>query len=501
MPFSDARRRERGATMLLLTTMLTMMLIPLVGLAIDGTMCYIVQARLSAAADGAALGAGRLLGTTANTQQIAGEFLRANFPHQYWGANNLQTNIVATNNFSSHTITVNATVDVPLLFMRIFGYNYATAAAGAIATRRDTRVELVLDRSNSMSPNIGALRVAAASFVNKFTAGVDELGVVMYGGSAFVAYPPTKSLSATGPNTNFKNTPGAGQENALTMINSMASGSNTGTAEGLYLAWQELKAAHALDNDPTRLNAIVLFTDGVPNGFSAYFNDPAGTSIKASSNCTYKTSTGPSRDMRAWMGATCQLGSPGCNGIQFFNPTKSKGVGIFVPITRDTSHTAKWWTSNTNDLVNLSGTPVNGCTHLDDTDLGDLSRIPPKDLYGISTNGTDYTESLLYNTFNVHYDNTKPSNGYHVALASWNAVDNVAKAILADNTLRIAIYCIVYTGNGGVDAALLKRVANTLDSGAHNNNWETGMYVSADDNVALQNAFNTVASEILRLAK
>src|SRR5262245_1572698 len=144
MPLSVARRCQRGATMLLLTTMLTMLLIPLVGLAIDGTMCYIVQARLSAAADGAALGAGRLLGTTANTQQIAGEFLRANFPNKYWGAQNLQTNIVATNNFSTHTITVNATVEVPLLFMRIFGYNYATASVGAIATRRDTRVELVL---------------------------------------------------------------------------------------------------------------------------------------------------------------------------------------------------------------------------------------------------------------------------------------------------------------------------------------------------------------------
>ena len=41
-------------------------------------MLYIVQAKLSAAVDGAALGAGRLLGTQANPQEIAGEFLRAN---------------------------------------------------------------------------------------------------------------------------------------------------------------------------------------------------------------------------------------------------------------------------------------------------------------------------------------------------------------------------------------------------------------------------------------
>ena len=262
-----------------------------------------------------------------------------------------------------------------------------------------------------------------------------------------------------------------------------------------------MKTARALDNDPTRLNAIVLFTDGVPNGFSAYFNDPAGTSIKSTSSCTYKTSTAPARDMKAWMASTCTSGSAACAGLQFFDPAKSKGVGIFVPITRDTTRTAKQWTSYTNDLVNLTGTPVSGCTQLSGTNLGDLSRIPPKDLYGISTSGTDWDKSLLFDLYNTPYDSTKPLNGYHVALASWNAVDNMAKAILADNTMKIAIYCIGYTGNGGVDAALLKRVANTLDSGSHNSNWQTGIYVSAGDSTALQNAFNTVASEILRLAK
>ena len=79
-------------------------------------------------------------------------------------------------------------------------------------------------------------------------------------------------------------------------------------------------------------------------------------------------------------------------------------------------------------------------------------------------------------------------------------MDNVAKRILADTSISIAIYCIGYTGNGGVDSALLKRVANTLDSGAHNATWQSGMYVSAGDSAALQSAFNTVASEILRLA-
>src|SRR5262249_50183272 len=152
-------------------------------------------------------------------------------------------------------------------------------------------------------------------------------------------------------------------------------------------------------------------------------------------------------------------------------------------------------------LINITGTPVSGCSHLNDTDLADLSKIPAKDMYGTLTSGTAWNNSLLYTTYGVNYDSTKPSNGYHVGLASWNLVDNVAKSILADTTMSIAIYCIGYTGNGGVDSKLLKRAANTLDSGAHNINWQTGLYVPANDSVALQNAFNTVASEILRLAK
>src|ERR1035438_10153624 len=86
-------RRRRGSTLVLFTLMMPFLLIPLVGLGIDATMLYIVQAKLSAATDGAALGAGRLLGTLANPAEIAGDFLNVNFPTNhpagFWGAYNL----------------------------------------------------------------------------------------------------------------------------------------------------------------------------------------------------------------------------------------------------------------------------------------------------------------------------------------------------------------------------------------------------------------------------
>ena len=66
-PGIKSKNRRRGATIVLLMAMLPLLLIPLVGLAVDGCRLYIVQSKLSAAVDGAVLGAGRLLGTNANT--------------------------------------------------------------------------------------------------------------------------------------------------------------------------------------------------------------------------------------------------------------------------------------------------------------------------------------------------------------------------------------------------------------------------------------------------
>src|SRR2546421_12254615 len=86
-----SRSGRRGSTLMLFTVMLPTMLIPLVGLGIDVTMCYIVQAKLGAAVDGAALGAGRLLGTAAVPAEIGHEFLQANFRANrttpgFWGS-------------------------------------------------------------------------------------------------------------------------------------------------------------------------------------------------------------------------------------------------------------------------------------------------------------------------------------------------------------------------------------------------------------------------------
>jgi Flp pilus assembly protein TadG len=117
---SCSRLHRRGSALILFTLALPTLILPLAGLAIDLTMLYIVQAKLSAAVDGAALGAGRLLGTGANTETVAKQFVDANFPDKYWGSSNLVKTVQYTQSFTTHKITVSAKVDVPLLFLRVF---------------------------------------------------------------------------------------------------------------------------------------------------------------------------------------------------------------------------------------------------------------------------------------------------------------------------------------------------------------------------------------------
>ena len=52
--------------MLPMTALILIMAVPLIGLAIDGTLLYIVKARLQGAVDGAALAAARALARGAN---------------------------------------------------------------------------------------------------------------------------------------------------------------------------------------------------------------------------------------------------------------------------------------------------------------------------------------------------------------------------------------------------------------------------------------------------
>jgi hypothetical protein len=171
--------------------------------------------------------------------------------------------------------------------------------------------------------------------------------------------------------------------------------------------------------------------------------------------------------------------------------------------------------ARTNDYtykINPS-TPISGCNNLnnaqDGSDLKDLTKIPPYDLYGTSTvnqtNANDYQQSWLYSQYSTTYNptgSTSAQNGYQLAIAGWNLVDNTGLKIRSQSAMSsIYIYTIGYQGTGGTDDELLRRLANTPDATSYNAAKPIGQYVQAWTVSDLVAAFNTVAGAILRLAK
>ena len=551
---SHSTTPRRGSTLILFTLMLPTLLVPLAGLGIDATMCYIVQAKLGSAVDGAALTAGRLLGTPGiDPAQIAGAVLAANFRADgtagFWGATfNKPPTILYTPGITK-TIAVDAQVKVPLLFSRVFGQSFAIVSAAGTAQRTDSRVVFVLDRSGSMNTDdhaghspityvIDDAIANAQSFVQNFTEGTDELGLVVFDGSGVVGY-PTGTWSSTivgstaGPNKTFNDGTANDMPHQLALVQA---GGGTGMADALSIAYIELQKAHMRDlasGADTRLNSIVLLTDGIPSGISLYLNNTANSNadnvIKTTTSCTHRTDA--ANKMIGWFAI------PGPAYIT----TDFRGQGVYQIASTDpsTSHTSAWWMAHagTNSSGSADGdaedpnpnTPFAGCSGLTGSSSGtfnvsssgtDIAKIPTQDYYGNLLNTTGYTNShivgwsggtSIYTGSAIDLTLAGSGKDYNWGLAMWNAVDNAALSIRSDTnkpnragdtqTLSIYIYAIGYTGNGGTDDGLLKRVSNDLTSTSYNKNLPVGQYYQASDQVSLAQAFSNIASALLRLSK
>lgn len=545
------RHGQRGATIIMLMLMVPLVLLPLVGLAIDATRIYIVQSKLSAAVDGAALGAGRLLGTNANTTEIAGEFLHANFPEGYWSTNNLTPNITFSNNLGSQKITVAASVNVPLTFIRVLGFSQSQISAAAVATRAVTRVIMVLDRSGSMDntdPVTGknvfdTMKAGAQWFASRFTPGYDELGVVMFSGSGIVAYPKNwpwdpSPTGAGGPDKSFATDPQNQVGPIFDQLSAMDVGGGTNMSEALTMAYVEMQKAHnrdlAANGSDNVLNTIVLFTDGVPSAMSVYLNDPTpgqtaiklfGNNTSTQSKCNNVTANAgdATTQMKGWLAVP---GAP---------PTWSYTVGLYQNARTDPNHNLSWWVGSQNgSMFQLANSnPLSGCKWLDNPNsaihnstnitldttsskvnynayLPDMKKVPDFDMYGNATTGAAYQNSVLVSgTHTSHpntasYDPNTPLTGYNLAAGMWNATDSIGKAIRAQTAMsQIQIFCIGYTGNSpGTDSGLLLRLSNaSSDSSSWDPTQPIGKFYLVNDANQLSAAFDAVASSLLRLAQ
>ena len=151
----------------------------------------------------------------------------------------------------------------------------------------------------------------------------------------------------------------------------------------------------------------------------------------------------------------------------------------------------------------------------------DFTKIPHYDMWGNDLMTTNYqhshvvsgpVSSIYTNGKNLTYgSSSQKSDDYYWGLAMWNAADSAATRIRTDvnlanrpgdtQNMAVAIYTIAYTGNGGTDDGLLRRIANDKSAAGYDAGQPTGLYVQASDSGTLGTAFSTIASAILRLAQ
>ena len=594
---STSKNPKSGQAIILFTMMVSTILIPMVGLAIDGGRGYLVRLKLSSAVDGGALAAARLLGTgadataqLANAQATADKFVRANFPPKFFGADLAAAPTVCVDpgtdtsdpcgvgnggkvaTYKVRTVSVNAQALMPTMFMRVLGWPTVTVGSSGLASRRDVRVVLVMDRSSSMSafytginktpPSINDM---ALKFVKSFSGsgdlgGRDELGLVVFGGSGIVAYPPrditkdyTDPTKFAPPDINFKSA-----NNMPKFIADLKSASNTGTAEALYLAYMTLRADAATNSDlSTKLNVIVLFTDGLPNGITAFANEPLESAVsqnfmmKASSNCT---------NLGKGVNAT-PLVTNANNMIGWFSQQNGFAVdtngafGLRKPMMAYAWSGGYTGKGDDIDKYMSDGSPDTapvpqmlnknaGCGAPDSGSAmpnGTMAKFPDYDLYGnyttlknapavsgakppLAPGGLDlYKLGDLYSNQcgNAAYDNTKTTNSCQIGLASWQATahqawkiwnqiiwDKATQTNIPDpavNQSQPVIFTIGFDHSAGggeaPDMNLLQMIANDPLSPVVFSTRIKGQAFRAADNNAVDAAFQQIASEILRLSR
>ena len=298
---SIRKSREKGIAVYL-TASFMMVMIPIVGLAIDGGYAFVIRTRLSAAADSSALAAGRginLANTVALAQAQATSqataFFNANFPSGYMNTSTVASTRVITPTFTESTdssgnltgvltITVFASVQAPTYFMKWLGIPYITVNDIGSATRRNLVLELVLDTSSSMgsrdtspgttptsigtsSSSCEAMVYSTIQFLQYFSP-YDYLGDITFDATV---YDDGNTKTNNGhPDGSYTASPNYWESGSSGMTKPLADiqcGSNTNTTAALYQAYQDIQTV----NQKLAQNVIVLFTDGVPNAVNAKF--------------------------------------------------------------------------------------------------------------------------------------------------------------------------------------------------------------------------------------
>jgi len=484
--------RKRRGVALILTTLTLIVFGPMVGLAVDVGILYLLKAKLSQAVDAACLAGARSLarGATLESQQanaiaVAQRFFQVNFPNGYWATTNVNYTVTVTEpQMRLRRVEMAATVDAPLYFLRLLGHDTARLRVVAAAQRRDVNVMMVLDISGSMQTAgaCGALRSSATAFVDRFANGRDRLGMLSFNGATRLDYPM---------NLYFKDSP-----SIYTRINALACAGWTNTSKALWDGYQQLVAV----NEPGALNVVLFFTDGRPTALSADFP------VKTVADTRYGDGTGgTSTGVQTTFPASSCLDEMGRNNTQAgWNPGPKRGF-IAADNFNLTGVTVGVYDHNVINATQLiPASQRAGCSFSSNANSvrRDIAYLPDTDIYGNSTVNQSYKPGVFFPVGHPYAGRIRPDVPRALRHAAYNAADHAAWRIRSDDNLTPVIYVIGLGGTGGAetfDSELMIRIANDGEPRLQPER-PRGLYVYAPTVEELNNAFLRIASEILRLA-
>lgn len=523
---------ERGATLILFTFLTVLVLIPVIGLAIDGAIVMWEKARLVTAVDAAALAAGRSLSVgqdlasqTASAVRTAQTYFQANFQPGQMGTtvvNGQPTVTVAQSGSVTRTVSIQANINVPLYFMRILGFLTTTLQATGQASRRDVNVVLVLDRSGSMaqSNSCSPMIASAQSFVNMFVDGRDQLSLI--------TFQTTANIHDYDPTINFKSS----NPSLTSVLGQLVCAGGTNSAEALSLAHQRIQNS----GWQGALNVVVFYSDGYPNAMTFDVASdgtdnrlPIMTLDGINSGTTdrrygwflpnYVYSNGnPVPDYKTLYDATtfynnatihCSSSAP-LTGVLTVLGTQNPDLtgftgGILDPSPISISSSA----GNNNTTISAAG-----CNFTDTNDnttayavlsmREDIAYVPSQDKYGNPTSvtlsplGTHPFQSI--DTFSYGGSTqVRPDTPKGIVNSSFITADNAAYQIRYDPNFATVIYSI---GLGtDVNDDFMERVANDPRGSSYDKNKPAGLYVKAPKAAQLQSAFQQIASQVLRISQ
>jgi Mg-chelatase subunit ChlD len=410
-------------------------------------MAYGVRVKLNAAVDAAAIAAGKVIsqGSGAASTQATNSF-NTNFPSGTLGStvtSGPNTDAVHNPN-GSWDITVTASATVPTTFARVVGWRNFTVSAIAATYIRTLDLVLVLDSSGSLNtPNTtpALLRSAAKNFIQNFDSSSDRIGLIHFASGAVqdVTMTDTRGFSLTTLN------------NAIDNIS--VHGATT-SEEALRMARAQLDGVTPASQ--SSLRAIVFFTDGAPNGVAGTFTNngsPVQGDLYSETDLTYDP-----------------CGTSGNTAIRMFQTNQQDNFLNFycnIPTLPDTDYTGTVNLASYNNIrtFNPTGNPV-------------------------------------------------PNTRCNVNRAARNMLENIANAARSEAGNPIHVFTIGlgaslttqeigFCGYGSNESGdnILRRLANVSGVDTYNSTQPAGLYAFAADASQLNNAFNQVASAILRLTK